>query len=82
MLSLEERLTVLRDPVSRMQLIEDGRDQPGDEFFSGVFVLDDAHLDYRHDPENTLLAYAVARGVSPVEAFIDLSLEPATGACC
>jgi N-acyl-D-aspartate/D-glutamate deacylase len=74
MLSLEERLTVLRDPASRMQLIEDGRDQPGDEFFSGVYVLDDAHLDYRHDPENTLLAYALARGVSPVEAFIDLSL--------
>ncbi|HVN51299.1 MAG TPA: amidohydrolase family protein, partial [Acidimicrobiales bacterium] len=74
MLSLEERLTVLRDPVSRMQLIEDGRDQPADEFFSGVYVLDDAHLDYRHDPDNTLLAHALRRGVTPVEAFIDLSL--------
>jgi N-acyl-D-aspartate/D-glutamate deacylase len=75
MLSLEERLTVLRDPVSRIQLIEDGREQPGDEFFSGVYVLDDAHLDYRHDPDNTLLAHALRRGVTPVEAFIDLSLD-------
>ena len=74
--SLEERLTVLRDPVSRCSSIEDGRDQPGDEFFSGVYVLDDAHLDYRHDPENTLLAARAGRAASrPVEAFIDLSLE-------
>ena len=75
MLSLEERLTVLRDPMSRMQLIEDGRGQPADEFFAGVYVLDDSHLDYRHDPDNTLLAHAQRRGISPVEAFIDLSLE-------
>ncbi len=75
MLSLEERLAVLRDPVSRMQLIEAGRDAPGLQFFEGVYVLDEAHLDYGHDPENTLAAVAARRGVSPVEAFIDLSLE-------
>jgi N-acyl-D-amino-acid deacylase len=75
MLSLEERLTVLRDPVSRMQLIEAGREGPGVDFFQGVYVLDDEHLDYGHDRDNTLAAVAVRRGVTPVEAFIDLSLE-------
>ncbi len=75
MLSLNEKLAVLRDPTSRMQLIEEGADRPGDEFLSGVYVLGDDTLDYAHDPDNTLTAVAARRGVSPVEAFIDLSLE-------
>ncbi len=74
LLSLEEKLTVLRDPVSRMQLIEAGQETP-DEFFAGAYVLDDAHLDYDHDPANSLKAVAERRGVTPAEAFIDLSLE-------
>ncbi len=75
MLSLDERLAVLRDPTSRMQLIEDGADRPGDEFLSGTYVLSDDTLDYAHDADNTLTAVAARRGVSAVEAFIDLSLE-------
>ena len=74
LLSLEEKLTVLRDPVSRMQLVEAGQETP-DEFFTGAYVLDDDHLDYAHDPANSLKAVADRRGVSPAEAFIDLSLE-------
>jgi N-acyl-D-amino-acid deacylase len=74
LLSLEEKLAVLRDPASRMQLIEAGQETP-DEFFLGAYVLDDDHLDYAHDPANTLKAVADRRGVTPVEAFIDLSLE-------
>ena len=38
-------------------------------------MLGDDTLDYAHDPENTLVAVAARRGVTPVEAFIDLSLE-------
>ena len=38
-------------------------------------MLGDDTLDYAHDPENTLTAVAARRGVTPVEAFIDLSLE-------
>ena len=75
MLSLDEKLAVLRDPTSRMQLVEDGAERPGDEFLSGTYVLGDDTLDYAHDPDNTLTAVAARRGVSPVEAFIDLSLE-------
>jgi N-acyl-D-amino-acid deacylase len=74
LLSLEEKLTVLRDPVSRMQLIEAGNETP-DEFFTGAYVLDEDHLDYAHDPTNTLKAVADRRGVTPAEAFVDLSLE-------
>ena len=74
LLSLEEKLTVLSDPASRMALIEAGQETP-DEFFTGAYVLDDQHLDYAHDPANTLKAVADRRGVTPVEAFIDLSLE-------
>ena len=75
LLSIDERLAVLRDPVSRMQLIEDGSERPGDEFLSQTFVLSDDSLDYAHDPENSLVAVAARRGVSAVEAFIDLNLE-------
>jgi N-acyl-D-aspartate/D-glutamate deacylase len=75
LLSLDERLEVLRDPAHRMQLIEEGQEGPGEDFFAGTYVLDEQHLDYRHDAENSLLAVAHRRGASPVEAFIDLSLE-------
>ena len=75
LLSLNEKLAVLRDPTSRMQLIEEGADRPGDEFLSGTYVLGDDTLDYAHDPENSLTAVAARRGVSAVEAFIALSLE-------
>jgi len=76
MLSLDERLAVLGDPTSRMQLIEEASTQgPGDEFLSATYVLSDDTLDYAHDPENSLTAVAARRGVSPVQAFVDLSLE-------
>jgi N-acyl-D-amino-acid deacylase len=74
LLSVDEKLAVLRDPASRIQLIEDGADRPGDEFLRGTYVLGDDTLDYAHDPENSLTAVAARRGVTPVEAFIDLSL--------
>jgi N-acyl-D-aspartate/D-glutamate deacylase len=40
-----------------------------------TYVLDDASLHYRHDAENSIAAVAAQRGVSAVEAFMDLSLE-------
>jgi N-acyl-D-amino-acid deacylase len=74
-LSLLEKLAVLRDPTSRKQLIEDGVGLQGDAFFGSTYVLDDDSLDYAHDHENSIAAVAARRGVSPVEAFIELSLE-------
>jgi N-acyl-D-amino-acid deacylase len=74
-LPLEERLATLRDPAGRARLIDEGTGLQGDDFLRGTFVLDDDSLDYRPDPENSIAAVAERRGVSAVEAFIDLSLE-------
>ena len=74
-LTVDEKLAALRDPARRAQLIEDGISVQGDSFLRHAYVLDDASLDYRHDPENSIVAVAARRGVSAVEAFIDLSLE-------
>jgi N-acyl-D-amino-acid deacylase len=74
-LSLDQKLSALRDQSGRAQLIEDGIALRADDFLRHTYVLDDASLDYRHDPENSISAVAARRGVSAVEAFIDLSLE-------
>jgi N-acyl-D-amino-acid deacylase len=75
LLSVGEKLAALRDPTSRAQLIEDGIATRGDDFMRHTYVLDDASLHYRHDAENSIAAVAAQRGVSAVEAFMDLSLE-------
>jgi N-acyl-D-amino-acid deacylase len=74
-LPLDEKLAVLRDATGRAELLKDGLDLQGDDFLRHTFVLDDESLDYRHDPENSIAAVAARRGVSAVEAFVDLSLE-------
>jgi N-acyl-D-amino-acid deacylase len=74
-MTLADRLGLLRDPGRRAQLIDVARDDRAglDVFFvlNGADGL--AHYDCR--PERSLVAVADARGVSPVEAFIDLALE-------
>jgi N-acyl-D-amino-acid deacylase len=74
-LPLDEKLAVLRDPTGRRELLEDGDGLHGDDFLRHTYVLDDDSLDYRHDPENSIAAVAARRGVSAVQAFVDLSLE-------
>jgi N-acyl-D-amino-acid deacylase len=74
-LTLDEKLAVLRDANGRAELVADGLGLQGDDFLRHTFVLDDESLDYRHDPENSIAAVAARRGVSAVEAFLDLSLE-------
>jgi N-acyl-D-amino-acid deacylase len=74
-LPLDEKLAVLRDPTERRELLAGGDGLHGDDFLRHTYVLDDDSLDYQHDPENSLAAVAARRGVSAVEAFVDLSLE-------
>ncbi len=72
---LQERLGLLRDPMRRAELVEVAiQDRDGLEVF---FVLNGLDGLARYDcrPERSLVAMADARGVSPVEAFIDLALE-------
>ncbi len=73
--SLDEKLVALRDPRHRARLVEESRDRPTAEQLAGFYVLGPGSPDYDHDPAATLPAVAEARGVTPVEAFIDLSLE-------
>jgi N-acyl-D-amino-acid deacylase len=74
-LSLGERLAVLRDPERRAALVAEARDDRAglDVFFVLNGPGDAARYDCR--PEHSLPAVADARGVTPVEAFIDLALE-------
>lgn len=75
-LRLDGRLAALRE--RRTELVEDalaGTDDP----WSGMdafFVVDGRpEIRYDNDPATSLAAVARSRGVSPVEAFVDLNLE-------
>jgi N-acyl-D-aspartate/D-glutamate deacylase len=73
-----ERLAALRDPSRRARLVADGKDArlasglPG---FDKMFILPDGPARYDCNPEDSLASHAARRGVSAVEAFIDLCLE-------
>jgi len=74
-LTLEERVAALREPGRRSELIEQAvGDRAGLDVF---YVLNGPDGLARYDcrPEDALLAVAATRGVSPVEAFVDLALE-------
>jgi N-acyl-D-amino-acid deacylase len=74
-LSLDEQLAVLRDPARRAVLVEDANTKPGRLDFDMLYVLPDGPARYDCQPEDSLAAHARRRGVSPVEAYIDLVLE-------
>jgi N-acyl-D-aspartate/D-glutamate deacylase len=73
-LPLADRLAALRDPARRNELVDDARsDRAGLDAF---FVLNgpDGTARYDCDPSDSLLAVADARGIAPVEAFVELTL--------
>ncbi len=75
-LAFDDRLAALR--ARRTELIDDalaGTDDPW-AAMDAFFVVDgDPEIRYDNDPANSLAAVARARGVTPVEAFVDLNLE-------
>jgi len=73
-LPLADRLATLRDPARRSQLVAEARDDRAG--LDAFFVLNgpDDTARYDCDPPDSLLAVADARGVSPVEAFVDLTV--------
>ncbi len=74
-LAPEQRLDAIGDPQWRARLIADGgeaRLMLGPE---RIFVLPDGPARYDCRPEDSLAAHAARRGVSPVEAFLDLAIE-------
>src|SRR5207342_1270229 len=69
------RLEAIRDPQWRARLIADGaqaRMMLGPDM---IFVLPDGPARYDCRTEDSLAAHAARRGVSPVEAFLDLAIE-------
>ena len=74
-LGLEDRLAALRDPTRRAALIAEAKDDR--EGIAVFHVLNGEGGLARYDcrPEHALVAIAARRGVSPVEAFVDLALE-------
>jgi N-acyl-D-aspartate/D-glutamate deacylase len=74
-LTLDEKLNVLRDSARRRELIHDALERPSRDVLGGFYVVGPDAPRYDHDPDNTIVAVADRRGVSPAEAFVDLSLE-------
>jgi N-acyl-D-aspartate/D-glutamate deacylase len=72
---LDARLAAMRDPERRAELIAeaDAESQVIDP--ASLFVLAGPDARYDCTPDDSLAAHALRRGVSPAEAFIDLSLE-------
>ena len=73
-LGLDAKLERLRDPVERAQLIAEG-DAARTLDLASVYVMPEGEARYDQGPDDSLAAWAARRGVSPAEAFIDLSLE-------
>ena len=79
LISLEERLAAFRDPVKRAKLIEDSAKSPmaDSSLLKSFFLLPERDGATRYDlaPEDSLTVIAKRRGVTPVEAFMDIALE-------
>lgn len=74
-LSREERMAALRNPERRAQLVAEGIETKLVMSYEQLFVLPVGDARYDCKAEDSLAAHAARRGVSPVEAFIDLNLE-------
>ena len=81
-LDLGERLARLADAKERRRLIEEV--DPAEVAFDldRLYVLLPGHVRYDMNPADSLGAHARRRGVSPLDAFIDLSLETDGRAVC
>jgi len=78
--SLDERLTAMRDPERRAELIAEADAETQVLDPRTVFVLAGPDARYECTDEDSLAAHAARRGVSAAEAFIDISLETAGAA--
>ncbi len=74
-LPLAKRVAALRDPARRQRLAAAANQLDLRFDFDSLYVLDAKEPRYDCQPEDSLAAHAQRRGVSPVEAFIDLSIE-------
>lgn len=69
------KLQMVRDPAFRQTLINEADVHGTPIDLDGLFVLPAGEARYDCDPASSLASIAVARGVSPAAAFIELILE-------
>ena len=77
-LTLEDKVAALRDPERRARLVADSAKAPlPEEFYRLIYRLSvvDGAARYDFGPDDSLAAHAERRGLSIVEAFIEMSLE-------
>jgi len=72
-LSFSERVAALEDASVRARLCD--LDVEPQLNFDLAYLLLDGAVNYEHDPENSLAAYAERNNLTPVEAFIRLNRE-------
>ena len=70
-----ERLAAIRDPQRRARLIADAAETGSRLAADMIFVLPEGAARYDCRDDDSLAAHAARRGVSPVEAFLDLADE-------
>ena len=74
--SMAEKLTVMRDPAGRDELVADAAEGRSSDGYREFFVLlPERGARYDCDPADSLTAHAERRGLSAVETYIDLCLE-------
>jgi len=73
--SIEEILTVVRDPARRAELIAEAGVHGAGVDPAQLFVLPEGPARYDLGPEQSLAAEAERRGVTPAAAFLELVLE-------
>ena len=69
------KMQMVRDATFRQTLISEADVHGTPIDLEGLFVLPEGEARYDCDPANSLAAIAIARGVSPAAAFIELILE-------
>ena len=69
------KVAALRNPEQRARLVAEANAAEAPIAADKVWVLPPGPARYDCRPEDTLAAHAARRGVTPVEAFVDLALE-------
>ncbi len=72
-LPFAQRLAALEDASARARLID--LDEAPQLDFELAYLLFDGAVDYEHKRDNSLAFYAEQKGITPVEAFIELNRQ-------
>ena len=71
-LDLGGRLAAIRDPELRARLVEEGRDKPVEPFQRMYLMRPDPGAVYEYGEGDSIAAQAAARGMTPIEHYLDV----------